>query len=567
MRVDIFMKKLNPSFIPKFQNELEKLPIFAPSFFKKEDKMNHHYSIDACEFYQQMLPEGFNKTKVWGFAGFCKDEKNKKIKYVKHSPGPTFEVDRNIDTNIQWNNKILGEYMFKIDKTLVWANPNNIVYNNNLDNDSKEGQWPPTLIMHVHGISTPPIYDGNPRAWYTATGIKGPVYSTNYYKYTNEQRGAMLWYYDQSPGVSRYSVYSGLCGLYFIKDEKYNLPKDEYHIPLIIQDKSFYEDGSLFYDNENVDSNHPYWKEKFFGDIILVNGKVWPSLNVKNQLYRFNILNGSNSRPYKIALSDNSKMIQIGSDGGYIDKPQELSYFSLYPGERIDLLIDFSRYNENNKIIMKNLFSSDECKDIMEFNVISIRQKIEYNLPKILTKYPPMKINTKKKSTILLKREKGDYRDGYFINNETYLNPPNIITKVGSTFIWEFINLCDDDICIHIHLTNFQILERQKINKLKCKKMYDENKELSCRDEIYEGAVILPELYEEGFKDTLYCPPSFITRIIIRYAPTYIMEEVNVGENYFSFNTSNGPEYIINSQILEQKDNYLVRPQIIFSEE
>ena len=83
---------------------------------------------------------------------------------------------------------------------------------------------------------------------------------------------------------------------------------------------------------------------------------------MKNQLYRFNILNGSNSRPYKIALFDNSKMIQIGSDGGYIDKPQELSYFALYPGERIDLLIDFSRYNENNKIIMKNLFSSDECE-------------------------------------------------------------------------------------------------------------------------------------------------------------------------------------------------------------
>lgn len=120
-----------------------------------------------------MLPEGFNETKVWGFAGLCKDEKNKKIKYVKHSPGPTFEVDRNINTNVQWNNKILGEYMFKIDKTLVWSNPNNIVYNNNLDNDSKEGQWPPTLIIHIHGISTPPIYDGNPRAWYTATGIKG----------------------------------------------------------------------------------------------------------------------------------------------------------------------------------------------------------------------------------------------------------------------------------------------------------------------------------------------------------------------------------------------------------
>jgi len=74
-------------------------------------------------------------------------------------------------------------------------------------------------------------------------------------------------------------------------------------------------------------------------------------------------------------------------------------------------------------------------------------------------------------------------------------------------------------------------------------------------------------MYEKGFKDTLHCPSSYITRIIIRYAPTYIMNEVNIGENYFSFNTSDGPEYIISSQILEQKDNYLVRPQIVLSEE
>ena len=560
-----YIKKLNPAVIPKFKNELEKLPVFAPSFFKREDKINHHYSVDACEFYQQMLPEGFNKTKVWGFAGLCKDEKNKKIKYLKYSPGPTFEVDKDIATNIQWNNKILGQYMFNVDRTLSWADPNNIGYNKDLD--SKDGQWPVTLVMHVHGICVSPIYDGNPRSWYTATGIKGPVYSTNYYKYTNEQRGAMLWYYEQSPGICRYSVYSGLCGLYFIKDEKYNLPKDEYHIPLIIQDKSFYEDGSLYYDDEKSNSSHSYWKEKFYGDTILVNGKVWPSLKVKNQLYRFSILNGSNSRGYKIALSDNSKMLQIGSDGGYIDKPQDLSYFVLYPGERIDVIIDFSKYKENDKIIMKNLFSSDECEDIMEFNVINVNKKIEYNLPKTLKKYPPMKINREKLYTVLVKTKKYEYKDGYFINNETYLNPPNIITKVGSTFIWEFINLCDDDICMHIHLTNFQILERQKINKTRCEESYLKNKVLNFNDEdLYEGEAILPELYEKGLKDTFYCPPYFVTRIIIRYAPNNIMEETNVGENYFSFDTSDGPEYIINSQILEQKDNYLVRPQIILSE-
>lgn len=217
-------------------------------------------------------------------------------------------------------------------------------------------------------------------------------------------------------------------------------------------------------------------------------------------------------------------MIQIGSDGGYINKPQELYYFVIYPGERFDLLIDFSGYEENDKIIMKNLFSTDECEDIMEFIFTNINKKIEHYLPKTFTKYPHMKINTSKLSTILLQR-----KDGYFINNKAYLSPPDIVIKVGSIFIWEFINLCDDD--------------------------------------IYQGSPILPELYETGFKDTLYCPPSFSTGIIIRYTPTYIMEDVKLGENYFSFNTSDGPEYIINSRILEQKDNYLVRPQIIYCEE
>ena len=78
------MQKLNPSRIPKFKNDLEKLPIFIPSLYKREDKINYHYSVDACEFYQQMLPQGFNKTKVWGFAGLCKDSNSKKIKYISY---------------------------------------------------------------------------------------------------------------------------------------------------------------------------------------------------------------------------------------------------------------------------------------------------------------------------------------------------------------------------------------------------------------------------------------------------------------------------------------------------
>ena len=68
-------------------------------------------------------------------------------------------------------------------------------------------------------------------------------------------------------------------------------------------------------------------------------------------------------------------MIQIGSDAGYIDKTQELEYFILHPGERIDILVDFSKYKLHDKIIMKNLFSENECQDIMEFEINSIERQ------------------------------------------------------------------------------------------------------------------------------------------------------------------------------------------------
>lgn len=77
--------------------------------------------------------------------------------------------------------------------------------------------------------------------------------------------------------MSRYSVYSGLCGLYFIKDEKYNLPKEEYHIPLIIQDKSFYEDGYLI-NNETYLNPH---------NIITKVGFtfIWEFINLCDDVY------------------------------------------------------------------------------------------------------------------------------------------------------------------------------------------------------------------------------------------------------------------------------------------
>ena len=157
-------------------------------------------------------------------------------------------------------------------------------------------------------------------------------------------------------------------------------------------------------------------------------------------------------------------MIQIGSDAGYIDKTQELEYFVLHPGERIDILVDFSKYKLHDKIIMKNLFSENECQDIMEFEINSIKKKISYNIPNRLISYPNIKINREKITTFLMLEKDSINKKRFLIDGKSYLQSPINIIKVGSSFIWEFINLAKEDICIHLHLVHFQIVERQRIN-------------------------------------------------------------------------------------------------------
>ena len=111
-----------------------------------------------------------------------------------------------------------------------------------------------------------------------------------------------------------------------------------HEIPLVIQDKMFNWDGTLPIHPENlVDLG-----AGVFGDVATVNGKVWPNLNVKRGLYRFRLLNGSNARVYNLRLSSGHSMLQIGAEGGLLNSPVALHQLAIAPGERADVLIDFS---------------------------------------------------------------------------------------------------------------------------------------------------------------------------------------------------------------------------------
>jgi spore coat protein A, manganese oxidase len=218
-------------------------------------------------------------------------------------------------------------------------------------------------VTHLHGSETPQPSDGYPEAWFTKDFEEvGPFFEREVYEYPNHQRATMLWYHDHAMGLTRLNNYAGLAGAYIIRDKwgkSLNLPNKEYEIPLIIQDRSFNPDGSLFYPQQPDDAAenlpNPSIVPAFTGDTLLVNGKVWPYLEVEPRKYRFRILNASNTRSYQLQLDSNLSFYQIGTDGGLMRRPVKLKTIPMLPAERIDVIIDFSNMKGKELILKNNL--------------------------------------------------------------------------------------------------------------------------------------------------------------------------------------------------------------------
>jgi FtsP/CotA-like multicopper oxidase with cupredoxin domain len=150
-----------------------------------------------------------------------------------------------------------------------------------------------------------------------------------------------------TPLGSGLNVYAGLAGVYLIRDDEEDalgLPRGEHELMLLIQDRSFADGGSLSYPVSKLAGSpeHPGpWEPEFFGDTILVNGKIWPFCEVEPRKYRLRIINGSNARFYGLRWSDRRPFIQIGSDQGLLAAPVEVDHILLAPAERVDATVDF----------------------------------------------------------------------------------------------------------------------------------------------------------------------------------------------------------------------------------
>ncbi|WP_330665139.1 multicopper oxidase family protein [Tepidibacter sp.] len=591
-------KPLDSKCIPKYVNQLTIPPVFKPAIVKDPitgEELSYNYTISMSEFMQQILPTPFPQTTVWGYEGNVEDPCTGEISCFRGTPGATFETVRGIPANVQWVNNITEPNLFAVDPTLHWANPNNIPTPTPPFLPFPPGytlaQSPVPLVTHLHGAEVRSDSDGGPDAWFT-TGEekKGPAFLKSRYTYPNTQEPTTLWYHDHALGTTRLGAYAGLSGFYLLRDPNNKisplLPNGPYEIPIVIQDRSFNEDGSLLFPSNGVNPDvHPYWRPAFIGNTIMVNGRVWPNLNVERRQYRFRLLNGSNTRTYNLKLSNEQSFIQIGSDGGFLPFPVTLTELLIAPGERADILIDFSMLEPETTIIMTNdanaPFPNGRVPDpetvgqIMQFTVLDTAVVPPNKLPAKLNKIPVLTPDVPKKIlTLNVVRGPGGALE-VLLDGQTWGSPISELPIVGSTVEWEIVNLTNGAHPIHIHLIQFQVKNQQNFDNVAYREEWTRlNGEPPLNhptiplpvDPFLEGNPIDPPLNERGWKDTVIMLPGQVTRLKLRFAPQDASpNKVKPGVNLFPFDPTFGPGYVWHCHILDHEDNEMMRPLIVTS--
>jgi FtsP/CotA-like multicopper oxidase with cupredoxin domain len=404
--------------------------------------------------------------------------------------------------------------------------------------------------------------------------------------------------------------------MYIIRDPRNDdvaplLPSGEFEMPLMLTDRAFNTDGSIHFttvgDNPDV---HPYWDPEYFGDQIMVNGKVWPNMNVKRQQYRFRIVDGSNARFYNLSFSNGMSFTQIAGDGSYLPKPVTMTSVFLAICERADILVDFSQFKPGTKIVLKNSanapFPGGDAPDantsvVMQFTVVDSQAVHPKPLPATLITIPTLvetpNIGNPKLFT-LNEAEHPVTGDpvGVFIDGRHFDDPVTDLPRVGTTESWYIQNLTEDAHPIHIHLVEFQLESRQVIERDRFKAYWESlngtdlplnhapirvNVETAVdtgdgtgfRDFLFDQETgkptqpIPPSPSESGWKDVFIAPPFMVTRLTIRLAPQTVAEaDLFPGKNTFPFDPTKGPGYVWHCHILDHEDNDMMRPMAIVND-
>ena len=619
---------LDPATQPKFVNDVP--DALAPGFHYTPTDMGS-YDYYEVGMYQIDQPLGLIDpvtgdplvTRCWGYGtgpGFPNAT----------YPGRTFTAQRDRQVQVQWSNNLTVDgtgvgaplpHLLPVDETLHWAYA---LPGYDLASLATDGV---PVVPHLHGGHTEWQSDGNPEYFFTpGERLVGPRFVKSRYVYDNSQEAGTLWYHDHGLGITRLNVYAGLAGFYILRDEvdtgavdnPLGLPTYPYEQALVIQDHMFDADGQHFYPafpgdplyddfidpDVDVDPTKPSALAEFFGDFILVNGVPWPKMEVEPRVYRFRLLNGSDSRFYNMKFSlgpvGNSdhlgsrppEFVVIGSDDGLLESPVRLSSLLFAPGERYDVLIDFSNLAGRQLIITNNAngpYPDGDPVDptttgkIMAFNVGGTVTSLANNrIPASLgmgrdtaAKFAGLDLNnlntTDKSGANFVNVRKlalfegrddkgrlqpllgtaapardvtGGLQDGALVWDECQA-PITENPALGATEIWEVYNGTGDAHPFHVHLVSFRVLDRQDfIADVLPKEIvqHDGSLGMGFRFEniVKTGRPELPKRHERGPKDTVIMQPDHVTRIIATF--------------------DRPGRYVYHCHILSHEDHEMMRP-------
>ena len=396
----------------------------------------HYYDFTTTEVAIPVLnvPGGrktYQPTRFWGYNG--------------QVPGPNIHVMQGERAIVRHVNGMAG----KLHPTL---------------------KYEPVTSVHLHGSASLPEYDGY------ASDVTKPGFYKDYH-YPNIQDARTLWYHDHGVHETASNAYMGLAAQYVLHDPwERGLgipvgPNNPYDVGLTVRDAIFGTDGQLIYDDNSQSSVQ--------GDVILVNGRPWPTMKVEPRKYRFRVLNASVSRSYKFALtqtdgatSPDLTMTVIATDGGLMPKPQPVTYWRHGMAERYEVIIDFSKFR-GKSLYLKNVglpnnVDYPSTRDIMRFDV-SAKDPTSLagnTIPAVLN--PNMDVMGLKDGTVNRRFQLVRTNGSWTVNGRTWINvinsqygAPLASPKAGATEIWEIQNSSGGWFHpFHIHLVDFKVLSR-----------------------------------------------------------------------------------------------------------
>ncbi|MDO8587930.1 MAG: multicopper oxidase [Armatimonadota bacterium] len=640
LREEAQAAQLDPATIQKYTTPLVIPPAMPRTgTIMVNKKPIDYYEIAVRQFQQQILPAPLPDTTVWSYGS------------VNH-PGtfnyPAFTIEAKVDkpVRVKWINDLVdssGNYLphiLPVDQTLHWANPPGGDAGKDMrGSDPTPYTGPVPIVTHLHGSHVTPESDGFPEAWYlpNANNIpagyatRGTHYNqydttntqpgTAVFQYRNDQRATTLWYHDHTLGMTRANVYAGPAGFYLLRGGTSDtsagiLPgpapklgdkpgKKYYEIPIVVQDRSFNDDGSLFYPADRAffeglspsqlqipfipetacdglpSDVSPIHNPEFFGNTIVVNGNTWPTLNVEPRRYRFRFLNGCNSRFLILKMVSNPLVDrpvaaalpfwQMGTEGGFLPTPVGLDQLLIGLAERADVVVDFTGLPVGTEVFLINEapdepFGGGEVGvdfpaanpattgQVMRFVVTSLTSRdlsappSQLRLPRFTPLGPA--VNTRQvtlnelESQSVFVKQFGDNLVLHCSNGVPFgpigaflgtFNPdgsPNPLRweeaitetpKLGDTEIWEIHNFTEDGHPVHIHLVQFQVVDRTPMG-------------------FTPGSMDSrpPESWETGYKDTVIALPGEITRVKAKFDIPGL--------------------FVWHCHILEHEDNEMMRP-------